>query len=170
MLLHWCIIYHSFICQMAFGDGKENKWPYKDHGLWTFQSAFIPSYCLEQQFTQTWNESHINTCAVASFTWAEANSPVSDWAVDSFLWCGLLMSCLSPQSTGTTQSVQGPMGGQNPRLARGTSLHAKVSHSWSTLWSVHFILLSVLSFWHKNQDHPMNERSVIITYLRQRYN
>lgn len=174
MLLHWCIIYHSFICQMVFGDGKENKWPYKNH-VWSSSS---PRPGMSPILTQTYyyiniiiaHVNNINTCAVASFTWAEANSPVSDWAVDSFLWCGLLMSCLSPQSTGTTQSVQGPMGGQNPRLARGTSLHAKVSHSWSTLWSVHFILLSVLSFWHKNQDHPMNERSVIITYLRQRYN
>lgn len=37
MLLHWCIIYHSFICQMVFGDGKENKWPYKNH-VWSSSS------------------------------------------------------------------------------------------------------------------------------------
>lgn len=44
-----------------------------------------------------------------------------------FHQCGLLMAHLSPQSPGTTQAVQGAVGGQNPGLARRARIDAEVS-------------------------------------------
>lgn len=40
---------------------------------------------------------------------------------------------VSPQSPGTTQTVQGAVGGENQCLARGAHSDAKVSEGWELL-------------------------------------
>lgn len=44
---------------------------------------------------------------------------------------GLLITCLSSQSAGTTQAVQGSVGRESPDLARGAWINAEVGEKYS---------------------------------------